>query len=120
MSIIPGQYDSWEIYRGATFSTTLTYRDSSNALVDLTGYTARLQLKSSRSLDAAALITLTSGSGITLGGAAGTIAIVITDEQTATLAAGTVYYSVLLIPGSGAAFHLLEGKMTVKEGVTGQ
>lgn len=74
------------LHQGATFERTLTwsYTSAPAGPIDLTGATARLQFRTSHDAATAAL-TLTEASGLTLGGAAGTIVIDITDSQTAAL-----------------------------------
>ena len=49
--------------------------------------------------DSAALLTLTSGSGITLGGTAGTIELEITATQASNLTAGDNVYEIELYQG---------------------
>jgi hypothetical protein len=53
------------------------------ALINLTGYTAKIQLR--RALESSVELELTHASGITLGGVAGTITIVFTSTQTSAL-----------------------------------
>lgn len=79
------------IYQGATFRASYTWTtgpdETDQTLVDLTGATARAMIRAS--YDAALpLISLTTeNGGITLGGAAATIALYISDEDTAALPA---------------------------------
>ncbi len=71
------------IEQGATFTKVLTWKSGTPALpVDLTGCTARMQIRQSiTSAEVLSSLTTLNG-GITLGGAAGTISIRI--EATAT------------------------------------
>jgi hypothetical protein len=62
---------------------TLRYRGSQQPF-DLTGYTAKMQIRSTY-YAAAKLVDLVSPAGIILGGVAGTIQPVISDAQTMTL-----------------------------------
>lgn len=92
--------------QGATYSTTFTVSQDGVPL-DLTGYTAALQVRDSYSaVDAE--ISLTSGSGITLGGTAGTIAVVVSSTVTAGVAANTYVYDLELYSGSTTT-RLLQG-----------
>lgn len=68
------------------------HKDSTGALVNLTGYTARMQVRESYSSEIVVLELTTENGGITLGGAAGTIAMLATAAQMAAL----------VIPDSGA------------------
>ena len=83
---------------GATLDFTATYneKDSGN-LINLTGYTAKMQVRDKKP-DSEAILTLTSdaGGGITLGGALGTLKIHIKNTQTAALPVGDYYYDLVL------------------------
>lgn len=94
------------IPQGTTWSLDLVYKRGT-APVSLTGAQARMQLRTS--YDAAtAAISLTQASGITLGGAAGTIVVALTDAQTAALPAGRYVYDLELVEGSKVT-RLIEG-----------
>lgn len=70
--MIPGQYDL-KIYQGATINVLIEWLDGATTLpVDLTGYTAVATFRETVD-EPVPLFTLTSGAGITLGGALGTI-----------------------------------------------
>ena len=66
---------------GETFDHTVTWKIDDVA-VNVTGYTARLQIRK-RHTSTATVASLTSGSGLTLGGTAGTIQIVLSATATA-------------------------------------
>jgi hypothetical protein len=100
---------------GETFSRTVTW-SVNGAPVDLTGYTAAMQVRASYS-SATAIISLTNGSGITLGGAAGTIQLNISAVTTAALTAGTYVYD-LELTYAGTVTRLLEGQFVVTPEVT--
>ena len=102
--------------QGADFSLNLVWKND-GVLVDLTGYTARMQLKMSYA-DTVPALSLTSGSGITLGGVLGTIDIAITAIQTAALQATTYLYDLELVSSGGQVTRLLEGKIKVTPEVT--
>ncbi len=79
--------------------------------IDLTGYTARMEFRAKQTYASPAL-SLTSGSGITLGGTAGTVRFVITEAQAIalTLAAGT--HELILIDAGGASRPFFVGEFT--------
>lgn len=111
-----GYYDV-VIEQGATFSLSLTYKDSTGAAINLTGFTARSKFKTSFS--GTAVASLTSASGITLGGAAGTIVIVISASDTAAITApSSGVYDLEIVSSGGVVTRLLEGKYTVTPEVT--
>ena len=92
--------------QGATYSTTFTVSQDGVPL-DLTGYTAALQVRDSYSATDPE-ISLTSGAGITLGGTAGTIAVVVASTVTAGVPANTYVYDLELYSGSTTT-RLLQG-----------
>jgi hypothetical protein len=104
--------------QGATFDHTLTWT-AGGTPVDLTGYTARMQIREEfDSADPVVSLTSSPAAGLTLGGTAGTIRIVITDEQTAalTIEAGVVDLEVQA--PSGSVRKVLRGKVAVIKEVT--
>lgn len=106
------------IQQGATLAVAVTWKDSNDVPVDLTGYTARLQVK--ETYDGNAVLSLnTSNGGIALGGTAGTINLAAAATATAALAAPfSGVYDLELVSGSGVVTRLLEGAATVSPEVT--
>lgn len=106
------------IEQGATFRYNLIWKDSGGVPVDLTGYTARMQIRR-RHTDGTALLSLTSTAGdIVLGGSAGTVVVVATAAGTATLPARPSVYDLELISGDGTVTRLVEGEVTITPEVT--
>lgn len=117
MADIVGQFDI-TILQGATFNPVITWKNKSTGVpVDLTGYSARLQVRKSAS-DSNKLLDLTSGDGITLGGSAGTITILVSATDTAALPAGAYKYDLELESGAGVVRRLLEGSATISAEVS--
>ena len=112
-----GQHD-FTCEMGATFARTVTWEDSAGTPINLTGYTARMMVKKAPGQTAVISLTSASGGGLTLGGAAGTIAIAITATVTAALTAGPYKYDLELASGAGVVTRLLEGSFTIKPEVT--
>jgi len=114
----PGLLDL-NCYQGANFDYTLTWQTNGTA-VNLTGYTARMQVR--ESYDAGtAVVSLTSGTGITLGGTAGTIGLALSATATAALdgTPNTQYiYDLELVTGAGYVTRLVEGRFMVYPEVT--
>ena len=104
------------IDQGATWEITFTYKNSNGTPINLTGYTAALQLRTSYDASSAAL-SLSSGSGIVLGGTAGTIAVTATATQTGALTAGEYVYD-LEVTSSSKVTRLVQGRITVTPQVT--
>lgn len=102
--------------QGSTLSLTLTYKDSTEAPVNLTGYTARMQVRTSYNATDT-LLNLTNGSGLTLGGSAGTIAVSVSATTTATLPTGNFVYDLEIVQGSTVT-KLIRGAFRVRPEVT--
>ena len=113
---MPAGTHNFTIEQGATFSRTLTWTDEDGAAIDLTGYSARMKVKYHRR-DQTALLELTNGDGITLGGAAGTIIITISAADTAAIDWTEAVYDLELVSGA-VVTRLLQGTITVDQEVT--
>lgn len=112
--ISPGTYNI-TAYQGATFNFVATYTISASP-VDLTNYTSAMQVRNSYSASAT-IASLTSSSGITLGGAAGTITVEIDADEMTDIPAGKYVYDLELDSGSEVT-RLLQGTFTVEAEVT--
>lgn len=103
--------------QGATFSRVFTWQDSTGLPVNLTGYTARMQVRATIDSASILLSLTTENSGIALGGAAGTVTVTATATQTAAVAAGCYVYDIELVIGS-TVVRLVQGQFTVDGEVT--
>lgn len=115
----PGTYNL-TIYQGSKLTRVFTYLDANDDPVDLTGYTARAQVRKDHR-SGTILLDLDSEEEITLGGAAGTITIVVPATETAALnLPHHAFWDLELLPGGveADAFRLLQGKVTISEEVT--
>ena len=104
------------IEQGATFSPVLTWKDEDGDPADLPGYTARMYLKRRKTDDTAIVELTTENGGLTLGGALGTIAILITATVTATLDYSGVY-DLEMVSGTNVR-RLVEGNYPLSTEVT--
>ena len=86
------------------------------AVVPLTSFTARLSIRRSIE-DAAAVLALTSSSGLTITAALGRVAIAITAAQTAALS-GSYVYDLEVESSGGTITRLLQGRVHVSPQVT--
>lgn len=85
--------------------------------VNLTGYTARMQVRETASSASIILSLTTENGGITLGGSAGTVTITISATETAALTAGSYVYDLELISGS-TVYRRIQGDFDVDAEVT--
>ena len=117
MTISPGTYDI-TIYQGTTFNQQFTWKDQNNALVNLTGYTARMMARAGIDSSTPFITLTTANGGISLGGAAGTITLLMSDASTSALVNGKGVYDLEVINGSGTVTRLLQGNIFISAEVT--
>ena len=101
--------------QATTFTVNFTIQ-TGNTLFNLTGYSATMTIRPFVGSNTTTLV-LTNGNGITLGGAAGTVAISISAATTADFEPSRYAYDFMLNSGS-VVTRLLEGKFIVTAGVT--
>jgi hypothetical protein len=111
MSVQPGKHN-FTLQRRADYSLLLQFKDSSDAVIDLTGFTAYAQAwdkaRSTKYADFAVAYTNRSNGQVTIS---------LTDAQTATFP-DELYYDVMLENGSGNRDYYLEGVIFVSQGYT--
>jgi hypothetical protein len=104
--------------QGATFTRQLTWKDSAGSAVDLTSYTARMQLRSSVDAAGAAVLELTTENNrIVLGGTAGTISLSVPAAAMGSVAADTYAYDLELVSGL-VVTRLVQGSFDLRGEVT--
>lgn len=103
--------------QGATFTRVINATDAAGDPIDLTGYTARMQVR--RDLDASSIIIeLTTENGrISLDGASGEITLTIDAEDTSAIPRPGVYDLELESDG-GTVIRLLKGTFNLDSEVT--
>ena len=111
MSVQPGTYNI-TLQRRADYSVLLQFKDSNDAVIDLTGYTAYAQAwnegRTTKYDDFAIAYTDRSNGQITIS---------LTDTQTADFI-DELRYDVLLEDGDGNREYYLEGVIFVSQGYT--
>ena len=111
MAVQPGTYNI-TLQRRADYSVLLQFKDSNDAVIDLTGYTAYAQVwnegRTTKYADFAIAYTNRTNGQITIS---------LTDTQTATFI-DELRYDVWLEDGSGNREYYLEGIIFVSQGYT--
>ena len=111
MAVQPGTYNI-TLQRRADYSVLLQLKDSSDAVINLTGYTAYAQVwnegRTTKYADFSIAYTNRTNGQITIS---------LTDTQTATFI-DELRYDVLLEDGSGNREYYLEGVIFVSQGYT--
>jgi hypothetical protein len=103
------------IEQGSTFQMQFRWKVDGN-IVNLTGATARMQLR--RSPRSAVIFELTNtNSRILLGGTLGTVSLELTSDETASIPAGNFVYDLEIVFGS-VVRKLLRGTAVVASEVT--
>jgi hypothetical protein len=102
--------------QNADFVMSILYKNSAGEPVNLTGCTAGMMLRASYE-DGVAL-SLTSSSGIVLGGTAGTIQVTVTAAQNSNLIGAKAYVYDLVLTSVSAKTRIIYGTYYVQPGVT--
>lgn len=114
-----GKHD-FTIEQGTSVNKKVIWKDNQSTPqpIDLTGYTARMQVRSTIASTEVLVELTTENSGIELGTTNGQILLKMTDTQTAAFAWLTGVYDLELIAPSGDVTRLLKGTITVDPEVT--
>lgn len=101
------------IEQGATFSLVVEWQDPAGDPIDLTGYSAAMQIR--RTYGAPVLVSIASagGAGIAIDAALGKLTLTIAATTTAALAAPSQGVYDLEVASGGTVYRLLEGKVFV-------
>jgi hypothetical protein len=122
-----GKY-SFTLEQGSTFERQLTYQDSNGVPIDLTGYSARMQLRPSPG-SPTLYLTLSSslrpdGTGLNMNGltgvnptTSGTIGIVVSAATSSLLTFDEAAYDLEIYSGSYAS-RIIEGRVKLSKEVT--
>lgn len=103
------------IDQGSDYQLEITVVDSSSQIVDLTGYSARGQIRPKKDSD----ILTTSFVCSIINPTLGKISVSLTNGVTATIAAGTYYYDIeVYTPTDAYVKRILQGKAKVIQEVT--
>ncbi len=109
--------DPWVIDQGATFTRTIEYQDSTGAPVNLTGYTALLQIRRAPGDTEAPRAQLSNGSGIALG-ADGVVTVTFAASMTAAWTFAHGAFDLLLTSPGGYSIRLVQGLVEVSPAVS--
>ncbi len=129
--MLPGNYPL-TIYQGQTYTQIFIWTcgpgtpgsvpasvpavGSTPIPVDLTGYTATMQIRAVQMV--AGSLLYDASSDITLGGTAGTITLVISSADTGGFNWFSGFYDLFLTDSSGNAYPLLAGTVTINQAVS--
>jgi hypothetical protein len=113
------------VERGSTFQLTVTYKDASSAVVNLTGWTFRMQVRESQS--AASTVLTSEGGSPTIAidetnKATGVLIFSVTPTNTTAISPSTLttaYYDIEIQKTStGEVRRILQGKLSISPEIT--
>jgi hypothetical protein len=112
------------IEQGTTIDLTLLYKDSGSNPIDLTDYSAKMQIKSAYAdKNPRTFLTLSSSlnadnTGLTLGGASGSINIYISAASSSAINFDSAIYDLEITSPTGFVTRILEGNAKLNREVT--
>jgi len=102
------------IYQGADFITDFTVENDNGTMFDLTGYTVACKIKKHYTSSTAVTVTAAVLNPPT----AGQVQLSLGNTATAAMKAGRYVYDVVITSTTGQKTRVLEGTVSVLEGVT--
>jgi hypothetical protein len=112
-----GNYDML-CEQGATFQRRFLWQDESEQPINLTGYTARMQVRTSVKSSESVVELTTENDAIVLYPDSGAIELVLSAEDTAELPAKQCVYDLEMVSTSGFVTRLLQGTFVISPEVT--
>lgn len=106
------------IEKGATYRHTLYWKDSSETAINLTGCTAKLQVRATVDSTIVLLELSTTNLGLIITSLLGKIDLYISDEATTVLTGTGGVYDLEIYFNTGDTTRLVEGKVAFKPEVT--
>ncbi len=103
------------IEQGCNFDKSFVYQDTT---VDLTGYSARMQVRAAVTSSTALLDLHTSSTGLSISVPDRSVSINLSPSVTAALSFDTAVYDLELITATGGVTRLLNGDVTLSKEVT--
>ena len=103
--------------QGATLQRVITYTDPDEVIIDLSDYTAMMQVRPTAA-SATVILELSTGSGITIDGPAGTLTLEVDATTMSGLTPASYVYDLEITSPGSIVTRLIEGKFTVKAEVT--
>lgn len=110
-------YD-FEIEQGSTLLKPIVWKDSTGAPVNLTGYTAKMQIRQSVASTDVLLEMSTVNGKISITPLTGTITLIFSAATTAAITWKRGKYDLELTSTDGAVTRLIEGQISVSQEIT--
>ena len=111
-------YHHFIIEQGATFGQTLTLKDASNTVINLTGFSGAMSLRENPDAASSILDLSTANGRMTMGGSAGTVVLAVSASDTNGLTAQDGVFDLEITSGAGIVTRLIEGTYSVRRNIT--
>lgn len=105
------------IEQGTDFNLFFTWKDSDLVAIDITNYTAAMQVRLKKN-STGTILSLISPTNITLGGVAGTVSVDLSATETGALSFKDAVYDLELTDASSKVTRILEGTVILSKQVT--
>jgi hypothetical protein len=109
---------NFEIEQGTTLTKIFVWKTNLSNPINITGYTSRMQIRSSVKSTDLLLELNTENNRIILGGTAGTVTLALTATTTAAITWVKGVYDLELVSPGGVVTRLLQGEILVSKEVT--
>ena len=109
---------NWQVDHNTTFEFRVEYKNEAGAAIDLTGATAKLQVRDTTNSARLAFTLSSPASGIVINEAAGTITVKMSPAQTSKLFYPKAIYDLVLTDSNSNRIKMVEGWITLNKTVT--
>jgi hypothetical protein len=109
---------NWEVDQNTTFSFIVEYKDPDDNVIDLTGASAKLQVRDTKGGNKLAFTLTSPSGGILVDGSAGKVTVKMTPTQTNKLFYPKSSYDIMVTDSNSNKIKLLEGFLTLSRSVT--
>jgi hypothetical protein len=109
---------NWEVDQNTTFTFEIVYKDNNEVPINLTGASAKMQVRDTKGGSKLAFSLTSPTGGITIDPSAGKLTIKMTPTQTNKLFYPKSSYDVMLTDSNANKIKLVEGFLTLSRSVT--
>lgn len=110
--------NDFTVHQGDDEILSITYQDPAGDAIDLSGYSAQMQVRETVKSTSTVLDLSTSGGEISITGGTGLIEVTIDKTTSTALTPGTYKYDLQIASGAGIRSTILKGDFTVNAEVT--
>lgn len=109
---------NFEVDQNTTFTFTIEYKDNQDNPIDITGSSAKLQVRDTKGGSKLAFTLTSPSGGITIDGPNGKLTVKMTPTQTNKLFYPKSSYDLMLVDSNSNKIKLIEGFLTLSRSVT--